>query len=189
MNQRTQGNLANLIYGIRIMGIVPSRGWVRSFVARVDAVLAAAGVEADGGVDGDAGVNGGAGVQADVGVDGNASVDDDDDAGVKRGAGSPSTRAEGQAHIASAMVGRAASQALALDQPRKQACEDGQSVALPAEDGQGVALPVEDMPPPRLRVNQISFGKIVWGVEHLDANAHARWARHDWIGSALEMYS
>ena len=39
------------------------------------------------------------------------------------------------------------------------------------------------------RINRISLGKMVWGVELLDPQAHARWKQHDWIGSALEMYN
>lgn len=39
------------------------------------------------------------------------------------------------------------------------------------------------------RINRISLGKMVWGVELLDPQAHARWKQHDWIGSALELYN
>jgi len=39
-----------------------------------------------------------------------------------------------------------------------------------------------------LRVNRISLGKIVWGVELLDPGAYARWTQHDWIGSVLQLY-
>ena len=41
---------------------------------------------------------------------------------------------------------------------------------------------------PLLRINRISLGKIVWGIELLDPEAYRRWTQHDWIGSALQLY-
>ena len=38
------------------------------------------------------------------------------------------------------------------------------------------------------RVNRISLGKIVWGIELLDPGAYSRWTRQDWIGSVLQLY-
>lgn len=42
--------------------------------------------------------------------------------------------------------------------------------------------------PPLSRVNRISLGKIVWGIELLDPDAYSRWTQHDWIGSVLQLY-
>jgi hypothetical protein len=193
--------------GLRLLRVTPPPAWVAAFVARVDEVLGA-GAGDDGAGEAGAAGEAAAGAAAPRGLSATAA------ACAPEGAAAPAAPARGELDAAAAPGAIAglgtAPAALAVAAPvpewqrhwqsgsasatapasgllaRPQQAQQAQQQEAEAEEGSDGD---DGAPFAPLCINRISLGKIVWGVELLDAQAHGRWKEYDWIGSALEMYS